>query len=156
MKRSSPSEPFYESGLRFSCARCSACCRHDPGFVFLSLREAQNLAKRLSMDYSEFLAAYCRWIPMSEQTEMLSLRERSNYDCIFWSEKGCTVYEDRPVQCRTFPFWDSVVASEEAWNSVAEGCPGMNRGAVHLAEEIEQLLSQRRDEAPLTRSIPKT
>ena len=35
-RREEMSEPFYAEGLRFSCERCSACCRGEPGYVFLT------------------------------------------------------------------------------------------------------------------------
>ena len=67
----------------------------------------------------------------------VSLRERGNADCIFWdAERGCSVYEDRPRQCRSWPFWGSVVHSAERWAEEAGECPGMNHGPLHEAREI--------------------
>ncbi len=144
---------FYSKGLHFSCTRCSACCRHDPGFVFLSRPDADALASCLQMDYSSFVAAYCRWIPSGGGVELLSLRERSNYDCVFWGEGGCSVYGARPLQCRTFPFWDSVVENPDAWAATAAGCPGMNRGELHGADEIERALDLRDADPVVSRSV---
>lgn len=144
---------FYSGGLRFSCTRCSACCRYDPGFVFLSLGDAETLAAHLKMDYSSFVATYCRWIPSGGGVEVLSLKERSNYDCVFWAAGGCSVYGARPLQCRTFPFWASVVESEESWSATASGCPGMNRGELHGVEEIEGALARREGNPVLTRTV---
>lgn len=145
------SEPFWSEGLRFECTRCSACCRFEPGYVFLSRREALALATRLGMDYSRFVAVYCRWIPTGDGLEALSLKDKSNYDCILWGDGGCSVYEDRPSQCRTFPFWRSVLRSRDAWEATASGCPGMDRGKLRSAEEIRDALAERDGEAPLTR-----
>jgi Fe-S-cluster containining protein len=143
--------PFYSEGLRFSCTRCSSCCRHDPGFVFLSRNDAEVLAKHHGLGYSSFIAAYCRWIPAGG-VEMLSLKERSNYDCLFWGNDGCSVYADRPLQCRTFPFWRTVVASEDAWRATAVDCPGMNGGILYGKEDIEELLSLRDADPIVTRN----
>ena len=34
------------------------------------------------------------------------VEKADNHDCIFYDrQRGCTVYEDRPRQCRTWPFW---------------------------------------------------
>ena len=147
-------KPFYAAGLRFGCTLCSACCRFDPGFVFLSRRDADRLAARLGLDYSSFVAAYCRWIPAGGGVEQLSLKEKSNFDCFFWENGGCSVYEDRPLQCRTFPFWDSVVESKDSWKAVAADCPGMNAGPVVLAEEIARLLALRDGDPVVRRSVP--
>ncbi len=144
---------FYEQGLHFSCTRCSACCRYDPGFVFLSEKDLARLVTALGMSYSELIATYCRWIPVGNGTEQLSLKERSNYDCIFWKE-GCTVYEGRPLQCRSFPFWESIVASPETWDAAKADCPGIGKGAFHDAREIEKTLALRKAEPIVQRSQP--
>ena len=66
----------------------------------------------------------------------MSLREKSNYDCIFW-DNHCTVYHARPLQCSTFPFWDSVICSKEAWENTGKDCPGINTGKLHEKESID-------------------
>ena len=53
---------------------------------------------------------------------------------------GCRVYEDRPRQCRTWPFWRGVVHSRERWDEEAADCPGMNGGRRFEAAEIEASL----------------
>lgn len=145
------SERFYSKGLRFACTRCHACCRHDPGFVFLSRPDADALATRLGIGYSEFVEIYCRWVPVGGGVERLSLKERANYDCILWGKDGCSVYEDRPVQCRTFPFWASTVRSREAWDATGEDCPGIGQGPLHGVEEIEAQLAAGEAETIITR-----
>ncbi len=142
---------FYENGLHFSCQRCSSCCRHDPGFVFLSEKDVNVLVDVLKMGYNEFIKVYCRWVSYGDGLEKLSLKEQSNYDCIFWKNGGCTVYTGRPLQCRTFPFWHSVVRSEAAWNGTGESCPGMGRGTFHSKDDIESRLVQRESEPIIER-----
>ncbi len=140
-------KPFYSEGLRFSCTRCSACCRFDPGFVFLSDLDINRLAQALQMHYTDFIETYCRWIPAGGGYDQLSLKERSNYDCIFWKD-GCTVYDARPLQCRTYPFWSSIVLERESWEAVKAECPGIDQGQWHSKEEIEELL-QLREKDPI-------
>jgi Fe-S-cluster containining protein len=146
-----PEEPFYAEGLCFSCTRCSACCRFDPGYVFLSKKDADVLAGMLKIGYTEFVETYCRWVSAAGGSAQLSLKEKSNYDCIFWKE-GCRVYEGRPVQCRTFPFWPSILASPDAWKSAARSCPGMGKGELHNREHIESCLKARRQEPCINRA----
>jgi Fe-S-cluster containining protein len=143
-------QPFYAGGLYFSCTRCSVCCRHEPGFVYLSQKDALLLAAALKVGYAEFVKAYCRWVPAEWGIEQLSLKEKSNYDCVFW-KGGCSVYGARPLQCRIFPFWPSTVASAAAWESAAAGCPGIGRGELYTMEYIESCLKRRRGEPVLTK-----
>ena len=50
----------------------------------------------------------------------------------------CSVYEARPMQCRTWPFWKVNLASRQAWESVkkATPCPGMGSGTLVSIERI--------------------
>jgi Fe-S-cluster containining protein len=134
--------PFYASGLRFSCIRCSSCCRYEAGFVFLSEKDMEKLVSELKMNRNGFLKTYCRWVADWKGDQVLSLKEKSNKDCVFW-DSGCTVYAARPLQCVSFPFWESIISSPEAWEIAAESCPGMNRGALHTAGAIEERIKMR-------------
>jgi Fe-S-cluster containining protein len=143
-------KPFYTRGLCFSCTRCSSCCRHESGFVFLSRGDAELLVKELKMEYTAFVETFCRWVPdpVSGEAPRLSLREKANFDCVFWDE-GCVVYSCRPLQCRSFPFWESIMRSETVWKNL--DCPGKDRGAFHGPNEIEAYLEKRREEPIIKR-----
>jgi uncharacterized protein len=138
-------ESFYSNGLRFECTRCSRCCRHTPGYVFLSSADLSLLAHATGAGVQEFRWAYCRDVDFG-LTRRVSLRERANFDCIFWEKDGCSVYEARPLQCRSFPFWSGCLGSREEWDLHAQQCPGMGRGPLHSRREIEKWLAQRHKE----------
>jgi Fe-S-cluster containining protein len=144
--------PFYAAGLRFSCARCSSCCRHESGFVYLSENDLSRLAHQFKMGYTAFIQTWCRWVPFDRGSERLSLKEKSNFDCIFWNA-GCTVYDARPLQCRTFPFWENVVCSRQAWETAGRDCSGINSGEVRTREEIENFLRLMEEELVIERRM---
>ena len=131
-------EPWYRDGLRFACTRCGNCCGGAPGSVRVSDAEIEALALRTSLRPEEFRAVYTRRLRGGD----VSLRERSDGTCILYSaERGCTVYPDRPRQCRTWPFWRSVLRSPERWAEEAQDCPGIGRGPLHDAVQIELALA---------------
>ena len=132
-------KPFYSNGLKFECQRCSACCRHEPGYVFLSKIDLRDLSGNLKMSEKEFFDKYCRKVDIGGFSR-ISLNEKKNFDCIFWENGGCRVYQFRPLQCRTYPFWRPYLESEEDWNALSESCPGVNKGKLHPREEIEEKL----------------
>jgi Fe-S-cluster containining protein len=149
--------PFYAQGLRFSCTRCSECCRIDPGFVYLRKKDAESLVFTLKMNYTEFIERYCRWVPGPDggggrSLEQLSLKETADYDCVFW-KNGCSVYEERPLQCRTFPFWPSILQSANSWAACAAACSGMGKGALHTREEIELIMERQKTAPVITRTL---
>ncbi|WP_191014821.1 YkgJ family cysteine cluster protein [Treponema zioleckii] len=132
---------FYEKGLKFSCNRCSGCCRLSPGYVYLSWSDLTNLCRWFKVSFEEFVKVYCRWVQYYDDSEVLCLKEKTNYDCILWKTGvGCEAYENRPVQCSTFPFWTWMLESEKVWNECASDCPGINAadGKLWSKEEIEQ------------------
>jgi hypothetical protein len=66
---------------------------------------------------------------------------RDDAPCVFYDGSvGCTIYEGRPTQCRTWPFWPEIVRRGRSWNRAARNCPGMNRGPLHSPETIRDSL----------------
>ena len=106
------------------------------------------------MSVADFVEKYCRWADYYYGTQVLALKEQKNYDCILW-DKGCSAYEARPVQCRTYPFWTNVMESLESWSKDCGDCPGMNQGDLHTADEIEEELFKYMSRVPLQREPGK-
>ncbi|HWC91004.1 MAG TPA: YkgJ family cysteine cluster protein [Pirellulales bacterium] len=130
-------EPWYGDGLRFQCTQCGNCCTGAPGYVWVNRDEIAALAKRLDLSDDEFQRQYVRRVGAR-----LSLVEYPNGDCVFFDNQArkCTVYEDRPRQCRTWPFWHSNLKTPEAWQQTCEVCPGSGKGnLVPLERIVEQL-----------------
>lgn len=136
------SELFYENGLKFECTQCSGCCRLDPGFVFLSYNDLDRLKNYFNISEDKFIEKYCRIVDMGEN-KRLSLVEKPNYDCIFWSNGICEIYDARPLQCRSYPFWKPFLTDRKSWNAEAESCSGMNHGRIRDRNEIDEWLRSR-------------
>jgi Fe-S-cluster containining protein len=130
-----PTEPWYKDGLKFKCTGCGDCCTGAPGYVWVNQAEIDALAERLEMDPSKFEKKYVRQIGVRR-----SLNEYKNGDCVFFDgeSRKCTVYEQRPRQCRTWPFWNSNLKSPEAWAETCESCPGSGKGKLYQLEHIQQ------------------
>lgn len=125
-------DPWYENGLRFECTRCGTCCTGAPGFVWVNTEEIAAIANVRGETFEHVAAEFTR--PGSRG---LTLIEKANGDCIFWDKaRGCTIYEVRPRQCRTWPFWESNVASPADWRRTCRVCPGSGQGELISAEEI--------------------
>jgi uncharacterized protein len=125
-------EPWYQDGLRFTCTRCGACCTGEPGYVWVNEEEIAAIAELRGEPIEEVRALYTRKTPRGA-----TLREQANGDCVFYDrEEGCVIYPVRPRQCRTWPFWESNVEDEEAWEETCRICPGSGQGELIPAEEI--------------------
>ncbi len=127
----------FEHGLRFDCTRCGNCCRQKEGALFLTAVDLRNLAECLKLSDEEFFMQYCEVVDLRLATRV-SLVAEDDGDCIFWGEGGCEVYEHRPLQCRTFPFWASNLTDAQAWQKVGETCRGVDRGKLWSPEDIRE------------------
>jgi Fe-S-cluster containining protein len=110
------------------------------------------MARVQALGRDEFIKIWCRWVSFGEEIEYLSLKEKVNYDCIFWKD-GCMVYENRPLQCRTYPFWDAILVSSDAWKNAGRECPGIGQGELHSMAQIEKSRQARLDQPVITRNF---
>jgi Fe-S-cluster containining protein len=102
--------------------------------VWVTADEIARLAAHLGLDVAEFTERHVRSVGRKK-----SLVEYSNGDCVFFDNEArrCTVYEARPNQCRTWPFWDSNLKTPGAWRETCRVCPGCGVGTLHDLEHIE-------------------
>ena len=125
---------WYSGGLNFKCTGCGQCCTGSPGYVWVSEQEIQAIAEHLDMPIEEFMRTHTRYVD-----GRYSLKEKSNFDCIFLKEKKCTIYQLRPTQCKTFPWWPANLESPERWKSAAKSCEGITpEAALVNFKEIEE------------------
>ena len=130
-------------GLRFKCTLCGNCCSGPEGYVLYTDDEAAAIARRLGVSMEVFIRDFTKETMLGR-----SLKEKpspAGLDCIFLDRETipgkavCGVYEDRPAQCRTWPFWKSIVRSPKHWDSASRGCPGINTGPLIPPEQIRIL-----------------
>lgn len=130
-------EPFWKQGVRFECQGSGNCCtsRDDYGYVFLTLQDRRRLAAHLGIPTAVLTKQYCEKTPEEEY----HLRH-PELDCCFLEEKRCSVYEARPTQCRTWPFWPENMPPKVWKKEIVSSCPGIGKGRLYTAEEIERML----------------
>lgn len=82
----------------------------------------QRLAKHLGLSEEEFALRYTYRVD-----DRISLFDKPNVpECIFLKENQCSVYEARPTQCRTFPWWIHFLETPADWEEAANRCEGVN------------------------------
>jgi Fe-S-cluster containining protein len=140
-KRGTGNEPWYGDGLRFACQPdCGRCCsNHDEyAYVYLDGDDLPRLAALCGLSIDEFERRY------TVEDDGWTVLRMDRPACPFLDGARCTVYEARPTQCRTFPFWPEHLASRRAWKRVARFCPGIDRGETHPLKVIRELAREPR------------
>ncbi len=86
-----------EVWAEIDCQDCGRCCRElRPG---MTDEEQVRLAGRAGMTVAEFRECYL--VPDEEEPENLQMKI---CPCPFLKDNRCTVYEDRPAECRDYPY----------------------------------------------------
>jgi uncharacterized protein len=114
----------------FACNRCGRCCTNGTGNVWIEAGEVAGLAAALGATPEAFLRLHVR-----EIDGRLTLLERDGRCSLLSGTNECSVYESRPTQCRSFPFWPSVLEGGEALERAREVCPGIHEVPRRAARE---------------------
>lgn len=133
--------PWYRDGLGFACTGCGRCCTGASGYVWVSLEEIGRLADHFGLDLDDFGRRYLRRVD-----SRYALINGPGGDCVFLRGKSCAVYDERPAQCRAFPWWPVNLASAECWQRAAQGCEGITDTAPRASlAVIEPALAAAKD-----------
>jgi Fe-S-cluster containining protein len=136
---------WYEDGLRFACRSCGKCCIDHGAYahVFLHEGDEKRLARALGMPVQDFLDAYT--VDVDGFVTLANAGDR----CIFLEDTKCRVWRARPLQCSTWPFWPENL-NRRVWKSeIRPSCPGIGKGRLYTAEEIERIAFRARQAVPL-------
>lgn len=133
-KRNQSQGVWYQDGLQFECTQCGDCCSGSPGYVWVDHDEIAAMADQMDMDVETFSGKFIRQVGGN-----YSLIEYPDGDCILLDPvtRKCTVYDARPTQCQTWPFWDSNLKKPKDWDETCRVCPGAGKGRLYALDQIE-------------------
>ena len=101
--RMDPDQPFrFKCGPEVPCF--TDCCRDVT--IVLTPYDVVRLKNALKISSEAFLDQYTIIIPREKRLipmVVLKMNEANEKRCIFVSETGCRVYDDRPWPCRMYP-----------------------------------------------------
>ena len=135
-----------QKSLPFECTACGKCCQRD-GDVYMNRSEFTAVAAFLNMSEDAFIRTYSQHVLMDEKEQVawVHFSSKGLGHCVFLEPdtRHCRIHPVKPVQCRTYPFYPSLLKSPEAWaaecrrsdddfesslpvgSTTASGCEGM-------------------------------
>ncbi len=142
--------------VHFSCSGCGKCCLNE-GSVWLNVDECADLCFHLDEPIQsvadKYFSDYMPGWAKLKNVQVQSKDEGVTRDgCVFLDDEGkkCTIYEARPIQCRTYPWWPRLLLNESAysneavtpdfiaegrhWSAAEGGCEGINNVMVESHE----------------------
>ncbi|MBN2719177.1 MAG: YkgJ family cysteine cluster protein [Deltaproteobacteria bacterium] len=133
---------WFEDGLEFKCVGCGRCCRshgrdNEKKYVYLSYEDKLAISSHLKIPMDVFFFRYCTY------QDGAVVLQRNNGGCCFHEYNRCQIYQARPKQCATWPFWTENLHPEEWYGPVKDCCPGIGQGKTYGPDEIEKIAAIR-------------
>lgn len=110
-----------------ACQSCGGrCCIGESGYVFISIDEIMDIALFLNLSFESFTKQYIRKV--SYKFSLLEKPYNDGLACIFFDtlSKQCSIYDHRPKQCRSYPFWEAhQKLNDSDLALLKQECPGI-------------------------------
>lgn len=106
-----------------ACNTCEGrCCTGESGYIYVNKTEILAIADLLNLDVNDFAVKYL--FKKGYKYSIKELKYNDSYECVFYDREsnGCKIYDARPTQCKTFPFWDYYKSRVD---ELKQECPGI-------------------------------
>ena len=131
---------IFKKRINFKCQGSANCCvsRGSYGYVYLSKKDLLKIAKYLNVSINLFKKKYCEYTDGYLHLKEINIKG----NCQFLENKKCSIYSARPIQCRTWPFWNENMNFKK-WNKeIINFCPGIGKGKIINASKIQKLIDK--------------
>ena len=108
-----------------ACEGCGGhCCTGESGYIWVKYHEIEAISKFLELTVEDFAIMYLKRVKHRYSIVERYRKEQDDYACIFFDDKinRCSIYPVRPLQCRSFPFWEQFKSDED---EVRRECPAI-------------------------------
>jgi Fe-S-cluster containining protein len=127
--------------LGFQCLRCGECCVGKENSVVVFPFEIRAIQERTGLFWHEIACPPLEgeWDDQGRFHTLEWRLKKEGGSCKFYRDGECKIYEERPLLCKTYPFFleNGVVGSSE--------CIGLGRQTgSDTSQELAALLKERR------------
>ena len=135
--------------FKFSCTACGNCCKGG-GSVYFTENELEKIYDHLSLSGEAKNNFHNKLINRTSNGYYVHENDKA---CYFLDKNNkCSIYNLRPLQCSTYPFWPSVFRNQKEFEVNMKDCPGLKKGKFldegnnfELAEVVKRLTETQKD-----------
>jgi Fe-S-cluster containining protein len=127
----------YPKGVWFECSGCGLCCGDTPTktrHILLLQQDAERIATQVNKPISSFARRTSGKGPYSFEV----CKDPDTGRCIFLKNNQCTIYAQRPLICRFYPFQLTKDVKEAFVFRETSECPGIR----HFRSKVGKRLSE--------------
>jgi Fe-S-cluster containining protein len=133
----------YPRNIRFKCLKCALCCGDTENRVrsiLLFRIEAEWISRKTCKRLDDFAENVEGFEPY-----VYRMKKTSEGKCLFLRNNMCSIYPERPLICRFYPFQlESVRTDRYAFDYTTE-CPGIGKGPQLEKRAFEKLFKKLTD-----------
>uniref|UniRef100_A0A7S3MCG8 Uncharacterized protein n=1 Tax=Spumella elongata TaxID=89044 RepID=A0A7S3MCG8_9STRA len=118
---------WFKDAITFSCTSCGKCCKtKGSNRVYLNLAESEVMASHLGLSLEAFHETYTDNRLDKNGLMLKSIKQHeTKKQCTFLDGNKCSIYEARPTQCKTYPFWPQNMIGPAEWIAESHMCEGI-------------------------------
>jgi len=133
---------YLKQPLYFECTACGACCTGGTDhYIAVNNNEAELIRKHLGVTLNWFRRRYIEHLTR----DSWSIRLQDG-QCVFLNQQGhCKIYNLRPTQCKTYPYWPELLETKKNWLNERKHCEGINKGQQISIRHIKRQLKTQLD-----------
>ncbi len=131
----------YPEKLRFKCIKCGICCgdtQERTRHILLLEKEAHDIAKIGDKLVSDIASAVECTTPYKYEMK----KDKTSGKCVFLRANRCTVYSNRPLICRFYPFGLETRDNQQSAIFFTNECPGIGKGRAMKETDFRKLIRQ--------------
>ncbi|MFX0185043.1 MAG: YkgJ family cysteine cluster protein [Candidatus Hodarchaeota archaeon] len=160
--------------MRFSCQQSGNCCCDQNIIVTLTYRDIFLLYMILDTSFEKLLQNISFYtlkeslinilkkqmvlepIQTSQGNVIPGLRKHEGGSCVFYSHPNCSIYSNRPLACRNYPF--AFISEGDRIKPVwakksLHSCPGIGKGLPISSDTIKRLGEKVQEEIQLQNQV---
>lgn len=128
----------YPANVSFSCNKCGLCCgdtKIKTRHILLLESEAKNISVLSTQPIEKFAE-----LTTEKKPYVYEMKKPSEGKCIFLKDNQCTIYQQRPLICRFYPFELKFAQdkSTHVFDFTLE-CPTIGKGKTLTKKDFEEL-----------------